>query len=387
MPKKTWILTDVDADIYVDQIAIGPEQVGGSALGYRVTKRRLRGGLRDGVDVVEVDNGRFRFVAIPTRGMGIWRAGCDDLQLGWPSPVKGPVHPAFVHTWEGSGIGFLDGFDELLCRCGLESNGAPEFSADGKLLYPLHGKIGTRPAHKVDVTIDGDSGEIAVVGVVDEARLFGNKLRMTTTITTRVGQPSMTITDEIQNIGGGPADLELLYHTNFGMPLLGEGAKLVLPIRKFAPRDAAAVADMGNWDTYGAPGSAAELCFFADLLANDRGDTQVLLRSASGNQGVSLKFNKQQLPCFTLWKNPQAACDGYVTGIEPGLNYPNRKSFEKEKGRVAVLAPSQVRQFSLTIEAHTDQVAVDGAAAAVMALQKAAKPEILATPCADWSAL
>ena len=81
MPKKTWILTDVDADIYVEQISLGPSQVGGSAKDYSVTKRTLRGGRREGVDVIEVHNGRLRFVAIPTRGMGIWRASCGDVQL------------------------------------------------------------------------------------------------------------------------------------------------------------------------------------------------------------------------------------------------------------------------------------------------------------------
>ena len=47
---------------------------------------------------------------------------------------------------------------------------------------------------------------------------------------------------------------------------------------------------------------------------------------------MSIKFNKRQLPCFTLWKNRQAAVDGYVTGLEPATNYPNPKPFEKEKG-------------------------------------------------------
>ena len=36
---------------------------------------------------------------------------------------------------EPSGLGWLDGFDELLVRCGLESNGAPEFDADGRVVY------------------------------------------------------------------------------------------------------------------------------------------------------------------------------------------------------------------------------------------------------------
>ena len=62
---------------------------------------------------------------------------------------------------------------------------------------------------------------------------------------------------------------------------------------------------------------------------------------------MSVKFNKRQLPCFTLWKNRQAAADGYVTGLEPATNFPNRKSFEKEQGRVAVLAPGETRRFEV----------------------------------------
>ena len=216
MFRKTWELTDVIDDTYTEQISLGPEQVGGPARDYSVTKRTLRGGLRDGVDLIEVDNGQLWFAIVPTRGMGIWRAVCGDLHLGWKSPVHGPVHPAFVPLWEPSGIGWLSGFDELLVRCGLESNGAPEFSPTGSLCYPLHGKITNTPAHYVKVTIDGDSGEIAVTGVVDEARLFGGKLRMTTTITTTVGQPWITVADEIANLSAEPGELELLYHINFG---------------------------------------------------------------------------------------------------------------------------------------------------------------------------
>ena len=114
MPEKPGLSPTLTPDIYVEQISLGPDQVGGPASGYSRDKRTLRGGLREGVDVVEVDNGRLRFVVIPTRGMGLWRASCGDVQLGWKSPVQGPVHPAFVPLWEASGLGWLDGFDELL---------------------------------------------------------------------------------------------------------------------------------------------------------------------------------------------------------------------------------------------------------------------------------
>ena len=387
MPKKNWILTDVDADIYQEQISLGPDQVGGPARNYSVTKKTLRGGRREGVDVVEVDNGRLRFVAVPTRGMGIWRASCGNVQLGWKSPVKGPVHPALVPIWEATGIGWLSGFDELLVRCGLESNGLPEFLPNGTLRYPLHGQVANIPAHKVEVTIDGDSGEITLTGVVDETRLFGNKLRLTSTIRTRVGSPAMTVTDEITNISAEPGELELLYHINFGLPLVTPGAKVVLPVKKVAPRDAIAAVNLPEWNVYGpeTPG-LGEACFFFDLLADSTGQTQALLRSAVGNQGVSVKFNKSQLPRFTLWKNRQAAADGYVTGLEPATNFPNPRSFEKEQGRVVSLAPGAKQAFDLRLQWHLAADEVSAAEQAVSAIAGDVQPKIVNQPQPGWCA-
>jgi hypothetical protein len=386
MSRKTWTLTDVDAGIYVEQISLGPDQVGGSARGYRVTKRMLRGGLSDGVDVIEIDNGRFRFVVVPTRGMGVWRASCGNVQLGWKSPAKGPVNPAFVPLWEPGGLGWLKGFDELLVRCGLESNGSPEFDSIGRLRYPLHGTIANTPANKVEVTIDGDTGEIAVTGVVDDAHLYGSKMRLTTTLNTKIGESGMTIIDEVTNNSAMPSDMELLYHINFGVPLVCKGATVAAPVKKLAPRDAVAAADIPTWNVYGpeTPGST-EVCHFFELVADAAGKTLVLLRSADGSQGVSVKFNKRQLPCFTVWKNRQAAIDGYVTGLEPATNYPNPKSFEKEKGRVVALAPGETRRFELTIEAHADAGAVAAAERAVAAVQGGVAAEICAKPDPDWA--
>jgi galactose mutarotase-like enzyme len=387
MAKQTWILTDADQDIFVEQLSLVPKTVGGPAKGYSVTKRTLRGGVRQGVNVVEVDNGEFRFVVVPTRGMGLWNAQLDDVFLGWDSPRKGPVHPMFVRLDEASGLGWVDGFDELLCRCGLESNGAPEFHPNGTVRYGLHGKIANLPAHKVHVAIDGDEGEIVVSGEVDEARLFGNKLRLSTSYTTRVGQPGVRITDVVTNLSAEPGELELLYHINFGMPLVQPGAKIVLPVGKMAPRDAVGASNFPEWDTYGpeTPGSG-EVVFFFDLAADAAGNTQTLLHNAAGTQGVSLKFNKKQLPYFSLWKNRQAAVDGYVTGLEPGTNFPNRKSFEKEKGRVITLAPGESRTFQLDLLVHADAQAVDAARRAVADLQRGTTPKLSPQPDPNWSA-
>jgi hypothetical protein len=383
---KTWLLTDVERDIYIDQIELGPREAGGSAQGYSVRKRRLRGGLRDGVDAVEVDTGALRFTLLPTRGMGLWRAEAGSLRLGWSSPVRGPVHPQFVPLMEPAGLGWLSGFDELLVRCGLESMGPPQFDDDGRLVHPLHGRIANQSAHRVEVAIDGDTGEIAVTGVVDEARLFHNKLRLTSTVRTRAGGTSLTITDEVTNLSARPGELELLYHINLGRPLLEPGAKLSVPLAALAPRTPRAAEGLAEWDSYGpAEPGFAEQVYFTQLHADAEGQTRALLRNARGSQGVSLRFNTRQLPWFVVWKSLEPDEDGYVTGLEPALNLPNSRSFEKQQGRVAVLAPGAAVRFDLELELHASPTGVERAQQAIDQLQ-AARPIIHDRPPQGWTA-
>ena len=131
-----------------------------------------------------------------------------------------------------------------------------------------------------------------------------------------------------------------------------------------------AVANLPEWNVYGpeTPGCPRRASSSTSRPIPP-GERRRVLRSAAGNQGVSVKFNKNQLPCFTLWKNRQAAADGYVTGLEPAINFPNRKSFEKEKGRVAILTPGESRRFEVSIEAHADAASVAAAEKAIAALQ------------------
>jgi hypothetical protein len=382
-----WTLTDVDRDVYVDQLTLGPRDVGDSDAHYSVRKRKLRGGLRAGIDVVEVDNGRLRFTVLPDRGMGLWRAWLGDLQLGWQSPVKGPVHPTFVPLFEPSGIGWLQGFDELVCRCGLESNGAPERGSSGELQLPLHGRIANLPAHLVEVSIDGSNREISVRGVVDEARIFCNCLRLDSTVTTQAEAPWLRVIDRVTNVSGEPAELELLYHINLGSPLLVPGTKLHAPIRELAPRDSHSATDISTWSSYGAAQAGSqEFAHFAQLATDERGQTRVLLEFPGGERGVSLVFDHRQLPCFTLWKSQRLPGDGYVTGLEPGINFPNVKSFERQQGRVARLEPGESRQFEFELHAYDTAESVRQAAAKIATVAAQVTPQIHAQPKPEWSA-
>jgi galactose mutarotase-like enzyme len=386
MPAKTWTLTDVAAGQFVEALKLGPADVPGSPKGWSISKRTLRGGLSDGVDAIRVECGKLSFVVLPTRGMGIWKVWRGELEIGWKSPVRGPVHPQFVPLAEAGGLGWLDGFDELFVRCGLESNGAPEFDKDGRLKYPLHGRIANKPAHKVDLAVD-ESGEITITGVVDESRFHFTKLRLTTTIKTKPGEPGLRIRDEIENLSGSPATAQMLYHVNFGEPLLDAGARFVAPLKTVVPRNELAAAGIKNWASYSAPEAGfEEQVYFLELLAASDGRTRTLLKNAHGTQGASLVFSKQQLPCYSVWKNTTASADGSVTGLEPATNYPNPRNFEGEQGRVVKLAPGGKTAFDIALEIHTTPAEVETSERAIAALQGSVSPTVYDSPQKGWCA-
>jgi hypothetical protein len=316
-----------------------------------VTARRLRGGPREGVLQVELVAGGTRAIVLPDRGLGIWKVSCGDVELGWHSPVAGPVHPRHVPLTEPSGIGWLDGFDELVARCGLVSNGAPDFAANGRLLHGLHGRIANLPAHGVTVTLDDSSGTVALTGAVDETRFLVHDLRMHTQIVLHADQPRVAWTDRVENRSDRPATMQMLYHVNVGPPLLGAGASLVADVEETAPRDAAAIGDVPSWNRYAAPEAGrGEQVHFMRLRPDASGRAAAMLVAADATKAARLSWRAAELPCLTLWKNQGGLADGYVTGIEPGTNYPNPRSFEEQQGRVVPLAPHADISFDLALD-------------------------------------
>lgn len=377
MVDSRWVLTDVAKGVYAPEFLLSPrmpDKFTDAAkwfpgnTDWSVSKRTLRGGLSEGVDVIDVDNGKLKFSLLPTRGMGLWQGSYSGLFLGWKSPVEMPVHPGFVDLSSRGGLGWLTGYNEWMSRCGLESNGAPGMDVipnnqgePTSTPLTLHGRISNTPAHFVEVSVTpGATGKLSVTGIIDETMMFGPHFRLKSTTETVPGSNSLTLIDEVTNMRGTPGELELLYHTNFGGPFLDEGAKLIAPIQEVAPRDARAVEDIATWDTYRGPTTGyVEQCYFLDLAARKSGETLVLLKNGHGDKGVSLRFNKQQLPYFTQWKNTTAEADGYVTGLEPATNYPNLKTYERQQGRVVVLKPGETYSTRMEIHIHNtaEQVA------------------------------
>jgi len=393
--KKSFlkVLTDVEKGIYVEKWGISGDELEAGD-GWRIEKCRLYGGLSDGVDVITVDNGKLSFVVVPTRGMGIWKGEYRGTFLGWSSPVNNVVHPCHINLEARGGLGWLDGFNEWVVRCGLGSFGAPgvdvirdNTGGEKKVILTLHGRIANIPAGVVKVKVGLEpSFELGVEGVVHERTMFGSNLKLTTSITTTPGSSSLKISDAVENLRGVPDEMQLLYHCNYGGPFLERGTRFVAPIRRVAPRDSIAAEGVDGFDVFGPPESGfAEQVYFMELLGNDDGRTKVMLVSRDETKAVSVSFSSKELPFFTLWKNTAAVEDGYVTGLEPATSFPNLKTFEREKNRVIKLKPGESYRAEVTLSVHLGKDEVQEACYDIEKIKGKTKPTVFKEPIRDFS--
>ena len=139
----------------------------------------------------------------------------------------------------------------------------------------------------------------------------------------------------------------ILYHFNFGYPVIDEGAKLIIP-----------PADIVNEPQSGRPGRWNESLSLVDaplkrakstlFMRFDDEDIMVNLRNEKleGFKGIYMKYKKSQLPCFTAWRNYLEG--DYVLGLEPGTVHPESREKFLSNNQMVKLAP--LEEMKLEIE-------------------------------------
>ena len=357
----------------VQNIDVGDWQITGRETGvatevpWSVRRQRLHGGKQDGVDLIVIDNGQMTVTLVPTRGMGILQVVSGGLRLGWDSPVLQVVHPKYVNLEARGGLGWLEGFNEWMARCGLEWAGHPgldrfinNVGEQAEMNVTLHGKIANIPASEVEVIVEqAPRPRIRVRGRVDERAFYGPKLELWTEVSTEPGSLSFRIEDALTNRGAFEQEFQVLYHANYGPPLLGAGSRFSGTVQRVVPFNAHAAKDVATYAEYGAPMRGfVEQVYNLHPYADPDGRSLVMLRNAAGDRGVSMGFAVTELPYVTLWKNLTALEEGYVTGLEPGTGFPYTRRLEREAGRVPKLKPGETRQFDIDVGLHTTTHAV-----------------------------
>ena len=192
------------------------------------------------------------------------------------------MHPRYIDLESRGGLGWLEGFNEWMVRCGLEFAGHPgtdEFinsTGDTATMdLTLHGKVGNIPASEVAVSVDPqDHDRIKVSGVVYESFFNGPKLSLQAELSTVPGSRSFRIADRITNHGAEPQEFQIIYHANFGAPLLEPDARVWVAAKRVQPMNDHAAKSLDGYHTYGEPTAGfVEQVYLLETHADQNGGT------------------------------------------------------------------------------------------------------------------
>lgn len=304
----------------------------------------LNDGRGRGVRLADVTTGSgFNFTILIDRGMDIGAASLNAHSLVWHS-ATGVAHPAYF-----TGKGWLRGFHGgLLVTCGLGNVGPAGQDEDGP--YDMHGYASYIPAalHSYGGRWSGDDYHLWVEGTIRETSVFGLNMIMTRRIETSLGSQHLTINDRIENLGERRAPLMLLYHCNFGFPLIKEDSEIWINQRSVKPRDLIAEAGLSTHLRCETPRVCfAEQVFFHDVIPDNQGTVTAAIANPKLRLTAYLRYRKAELPNLIQWK--QLGHGTYVVGLEPANCLPLGRATERERGTLQFLQPGEERSFQLEI--------------------------------------
>jgi hypothetical protein len=306
----------------------------------------FKSGRAKGVEAFEVrTGGGLNYTVLADRCLDIAWAEFKGVPFSYISNV-GIAAPTY---FEPSGFEYFRNFTAgLMSTCGLTYLGAPCNDQGNEL--GLHGRIGNTAAEEVSAGVRWNSGakEIVISGKMREAKFFGENLCLERKICSPLGQNKILITDNITNAGFTLQPFMILYHINFGYPLLQPNSEIIAPVHRVIPRDSRAMEGIsGNFKIEPPQKGYSEQVFYWDLDFIADGYTALGLVNEEIGFGVYEKFKKEQLPRFIQWK--QMGEGFYVMGLEPGNCYPEGRAAEREKGTLEYLEPGETKRIDLEI--------------------------------------
>lgn len=302
----------------------------------------LSAGRADGVRAIDVKTGSgFEFTILPTRGMDIAWASYKGNAISFISKA-GVTHPAY---FEKDGLSFLRGFFcGLVTTCGLTYFGAP--CEDNGEQLGLHGRISNIPAQNVGVSKywDGDDYMMKITGQVVESSMFNENLVLTREITTKLGSNCLHIKDTVENMGFNEQPLMILYHCNFGYPVVDENTVLIEPEGTVVKaRDAEGVVEK-CFEFQKPTHDYNEQVFYHDIPG---GKVKAVLFNEKRKLGAYVAFDRAQFSHFGEWK--MMGEGDYVVGLEPSNAIPEGRDVVRKRGELEFIQPGEKKVYELEI--------------------------------------
>lgn len=274
-------------------------------------------GVERGNRLIDVRNGAgLRFYVSPDRGMDISYLEYAGIPIAWRSSV-GDASPAYFRP-EGSG--WLRNFPGgLLVTGGLTQFGQP--NEDGGQQLGLHGTISNIPASKVNMQEfwDGDQYCMEVSGELRETAVYEQNIVLKRVIRVNGGSNTIHIFDTVTNDGFQSTPHMMLYHFNFGYPLISPDSSI-----RVSGSETTVVLDGMNRGTkdwhafeYPQPHYRDEVFSHGFVGSEEYGVCEVVNPSIIPQKHLvaGVSFRLKELPYLYNWKMLRSGM--YVLGVEP----------------------------------------------------------------------
>ena len=309
-------------------------------------------GRSKGVEAVDITTGTgFDFTVLPGRCLDIAWARYQGVPISYMSKAE-ITDGSYL---EQQGMEWLRSFHAgMLTTCGFSNVGGPcqdERRIFGLQSFGLHGRLSHIPANEICCKGEWKDGKyvMQVQGLMRQSAVHGENLTLRRTVSAVLGEKKLYIHDIIENEGHTAEPFMLLYHMNFGYPLLSPQSRLIVNSDDVCGADDTAQAEIEQYASFHEPMHLRdERCYFHDLHAGADGAVQLALLNDSMELGAIVHFNKQELPCLTEWK--MLAEGEYVLGLEPGNTNPIGRLAAKEAGTLRYLQPGEVQEIHIELE-------------------------------------
>jgi hypothetical protein len=323
----------------------------------------LENGQAKGVRVAWINTGSgLRYKVVLDRAMDIADAFFNQHSLSWISRtgVTPPNQVAVI------GMEWLKTFGGgLMVTCGLSHIGGPESDEFGN--RGLHGNIGNQPAEIISVVQpDPFSGQLkmSITGIIKESCIFGPHLVLKRTISSTLGEAKIKLHDEITNLGNEPAPHMILYHCNFGWPLVDDGTSIFWNGTYVSGRselDKQIFHEGGSYKTCREPiaehNGKGEAIAFIDIKPDDIGMCTCGLLNSNLKIAFNLRFKKDQLPWLINWQHWGKG--EYVTGLEPGTHTPTGQAKARKEGTLIYMKPGECKMYDMEMEVISEEEKIE----------------------------
>lgn len=308
-----------------------------------IRESQLLRGRGEQIHIAEVYNAAgLRFTVVPDRCMDLYDFSYKGMNLsfqsknGLTSPqANTSANGEFAEQWPGG----------MLVTCGLGNVGG---HVEQKGIFPTHGRISNVPAKNFGVQTrwEEDDYVLRLQGEIHQTKMYSRHISIQRTLETSLNSKCVKIHDVLTNFEPQDEPYMLLYHMNFGYPLLQEGTRVEVSKSDISPLNANAK------DPYlmTAPvdGLGEEL-----FLRTNFGDRACgVIYNEQLELGAYVAYDTKNLPNMLQWKMMRS--HDYVAALEPCNTFGINRAQAIAEDKIAVLPAYS------SVENHLELGVLDG---------------------------